>query len=99
MKKKDGALRLCIKFIKLNKTIVKRKCPLPKIDETYDHLRGANILSKIELRLGYHWVRIKEEYISKITFRIRYAHYEFIVVPFGLTNALMFFMCIMMVYS
>jgi hypothetical protein len=74
---------------------VKNKYPLPRIDDLFDQLKDANIFSKIDLRSEYHQVRIKEEYVSKITFRTRYGHYEFIVVPFGLSNAPVVFMCLM----
>ena len=76
-------LRLCIVFGKLNKETIKNKYPLPKIDDLFDHLREAKIFSKIELRLGYHQVRIKEEDISKTSFITRYVYYQFIVVTFG----------------
>jgi hypothetical protein len=69
VKKKDGTLRLCIDFRQLNKSTMKNKYPLPRIDDLFDQLRGENIFSKIDLRLGYHQVRIKEEDINKTTFR------------------------------
>jgi hypothetical protein len=79
VKKNDGTLRLCIDFKQLNKATVKNKYPLPRIDDLFDQLRGAKIFSNIDFRLGYHHVRIKEEDISKTTFRTRYGHYKFVV--------------------
>ena len=84
VKEKDGTLRLCIDYRQLNKMTVKNKYPLPRIDDLFDQLRGATIFSKIDLRSGYHKVQIKYEYIHKTTFRTRYGHYEFVVVPLGL---------------
>jgi hypothetical protein len=84
VKKNDGTLRICIDFKKLNKVIMKKKFPLPRIDDLFDQLKDAKIFSKIDLITGYHHVRIKEEDISKTNFRTRYGHYEFTVVPFGL---------------
>jgi hypothetical protein len=95
VKKKDGTLRLCIDFTQLNKVTVKNKYHLPRMDDLFDQLRGAQIFSKIDLRSGYHQMRIKEEDISKIAFRTRYGHYEFTLVPFWLTNAPVVFMCLM----
>jgi hypothetical protein len=95
VKKKDGTLRLCIDFRHMNKSIVKNKYPLPRIDDLFDQLRGEKIFSKIDLRSGYHQVRIKEEDIHKNSFRTRYGNYEFVVVPFGLSNAPVVFMCLM----
>ena len=74
---------------------MKNKYPLPRIDDLFDQVRGAKVFSKIDLRFGYHQVIIKDEDIHKITFRIRYEHYEFVVVPFVLTNAPTTFMCLM----
>jgi hypothetical protein len=95
VKKKYGTLRLCIDFKQLNKVTVKNKYHFPRIDDIFDQLKDAKIFSKIDLRSGYHQVRIKEEYISKTTFRTRYVHYEFTMVPFGLSNAPVVFMCLM----
>jgi hypothetical protein len=95
MKKKDGTLRLCIDFRQLNKVTVKNKYPLSRIDDLFDQLKGAKIFSKIDLRSGYHQVRIKDEDIGKTTFRTRYGHYEFTVVLFEMSNTLVVFMCLM----
>jgi hypothetical protein len=95
MKKKYGTLRLCIDFIQLNKVTIKNKYPLPRIDDFLDQLKDVKIFSKIDLRSGYHQVRIKDEDINKTTFRTRYGHYEFIVVSFGLSNTPAIFMCLM----
>jgi hypothetical protein len=95
VKNKDGTLRLCMDFKQLKKVTIKNKYPLPRIDELFDQLKNAKIFSKIDPRSGYHHVRIKDEDINKTTFRTRYGHYEFTVVPFGLSNAPNIFMCLM----
>jgi hypothetical protein len=95
VKKKDRTLRLCIDFRQLNKVTVKNKYPLSRIDDLFDQLKDAKIFSKIDLRSGYHQVRIKDEDINKTTFRTRYGHYEFTVVSFGLSNAPAVFMSLM----
>jgi hypothetical protein len=94
-KKWDGTLRLCINLKQLNKVTMKKKYPFTRIDYLFYHLRDANILSQIHLRKGYHYVIIKEEYINKKTFIRRYGHYDFVVVPCGLSNEPGIFMCLM----
>ena len=87
VKKKDCTLWLCVDYRQLNKMAMKNKYPLPKIDDLFDQLKGASVFSKIDLRYGYHQLRIKDTNVHKTTFKMRYGHYEFLVMPFGLTNA------------
>ncbi|GKE14916.1 putative reverse transcriptase domain-containing protein [Tanacetum coccineum] len=87
VKKKDGSFQMCIDYRELNKLTVKNRYPLPRINDLFDQLQGSNVYSKIDLRSGYHQLRVREENIPKTTFKTQYGHYEFQVIPFGLTTA------------
>ncbi|GJY81284.1 putative reverse transcriptase domain-containing protein [Tanacetum coccineum] len=87
VKKKDGFFRMYIDYRELNKFNVKNRYPLPRIDDLFDQLQGSQFFSKIDLRSGYHQLRVHEDDIPKIVFRTRYGHFELTVMPFGLTNA------------
>jgi hypothetical protein len=93
--KKDGTQRLCVDYHALNEVTVKNKYPLPRIDDLFNQLRGACVFFKIDLRLGYHQLKVRECNIPKAAFVLRYGLYDFTVMSFGLTNALAYFMYMM----
>ena len=95
VKKKDKTLRLRIEYQQLNRVMIKNRYPLPRIDDLFDQLRGAQVYSKIDLRTDYHQLRVREADIPKTMFRTQYKHFEFIVMPYGLTNAPAAFMDLM----
>ncbi|GJZ37324.1 putative reverse transcriptase domain-containing protein [Tanacetum coccineum] len=95
IKRKDGSFRMCIDYRELNKLTIKNRYPLPRIDDLFDQLQGSSVYSKIDLRSGYHQLRVREKDIPITAFRTRYGHYEFQVMPFGLTNTPVIFMDLM----
>ncbi|GKA03120.1 putative reverse transcriptase domain-containing protein [Tanacetum coccineum] len=95
VKKKDGSFRMCIDYRELNKLTVKNRYPLLRIDDLFDQLQGSQFFLKIDLRSGYHQLRVHKDDIPKTAFRTRYGHFEFTVMPFGLTNAPTVFMDLM----
>jgi len=92
VKKKDGSSRLCVDYKVLNKMTMKNKYPLPKIDDLMDQLHGSSVFSKIDLWSGYHQILVKADDVQKTAFRSRYGHYEYVVMPFSVTNAPTVFM-------
>jgi hypothetical protein len=93
--KKDGSWRLYIHYHQLNKATIKNQYPLPRIDDLFDQMKGGTVFSKIDLRSGYHWLWIKQDDIPKTVFKMRFSHYKFTVLPFGLTNELGVFLSLM----
>ena len=94
-KKRDKTLRLCIDYQQLNRVTIKNRYPLPRIDYLFDQFKGVRVYSKIDLRTDYHQLIVREVDIPKIAFKTRYGHFEFTVMPFGLTTAPAAFMDLM----
>jgi hypothetical protein len=95
VQKKDGSQRMCVDYRSLNDVIIKNKYPLPHIEDLFDQMRGASVFSKIDLRSGYHQMKIRPSDIPKTVFSTRYGLYEFTIMSFGLTNAPSYFMNMM----
>ena len=95
VEKKDKSLRMVVDYRALNEVTIKNKYPLLMINDLFDQLQGAKVFSKIDLRSGYHQLKIREKDIPKTTFRTRYGLYEYTVMSFGLTNAPVYFMSMM----
>jgi hypothetical protein len=95
MEKKDGTQRMCVDYRSLNEVTIKNKYPLSRIEDLFDQMKGASVFSKIDLRSGYHQLKIRESDIPKTAFHTRYGLYEYIVMSFGLTNTPAYFMYLM----
>lgn len=87
VKKKDGTLWMCINYRALNKKTMNNRYPILRIDELMNEVRGLKFFSKIDLSLGYHQIKVRDQDVPKTAFRCHYDHFEFMVMPFGLTNA------------
>jgi hypothetical protein len=95
VEKKDGTQQMCVDYRSLNEVVIKNKYPLPRIEDLFDQMKGASVFSKIDLRSGYHQLKIRESDIPKIAFRTRYGLYECTMMSFRLTNAPAYFMYLM----
>jgi hypothetical protein len=95
VEKKDGTQWMCNDYQSLNEVTIKKKYPLPRIEDLFDQMKGASVFSKIDLRSGYHQLKIRESDIPKTVFHTRYGLYEYTVMSFGLTNAPAYFMYLM----
>jgi hypothetical protein len=95
VEKKDGTQRMCVDYRSLNEVTIKNKSPLPRIEDLFDQMKGASVFLKIDLRSGYHQLKIRESGIPKTAFRTRYGLYEYTVMSFGQTNAPAYFMYLM----
>ena len=95
VEKKDGTQRMCVYYRALNEVTIKNKYPLPRIEDLFDQLKGARVFSKIDLRSGYHQLRIRPSNIAKTAFTTRYGLYKYTIMPFGLSNAPAYFMYLM----
>jgi hypothetical protein len=99
VEKKDKSMRMCVDYRSLNEVTIKNKYSLPRLDDLFDQLKGAKYFSKVDLRSGYHQLKIRESGIPRTAFVTRYGQYEFTVMSFGLTNAPAYFMNLILVYS